>query len=101
VGGYDDAMAFTSTSWIVWLMLAGALAAAIAVVYARRLPLAARLGALGLVLFAMKTALTRPDGPHVLPGYTLVVLVLLVAFVAGTPFVVRAWPHQSRCCSAC
>ncbi|PUA80584.1 hypothetical protein [Nocardioides currus] len=89
VDGYSEAMAFVSSSWIVWVLMVGAVVATVAVLAARGLPPVARLAALGVLLFATKSALTRPDGPHILPGYTAVLLVLVVALGASLPRVVR------------
>jgi hypothetical protein len=89
VGGYGEAMAFTSTSWIVWVLVVGSVTAFVAVVVAQSLPLAAKVAALGIILFLTKAALTRPDGPHLLPGYSGLTLVLGVALLASLPIAVR------------
>lgn len=89
LGGYGAGMAAESMSWIVWVMVAGTVVATLAVLCARRLPVAARVAALGIVLFATKSALTRPDGPHLLPGYTGLLIVLVVALGASLPISVR------------
>lgn len=79
VGGYGEAMAFTSRIPIVWIMIIGTVVASLTVMVSP-LPLAARLCSFGIIVFVTKAALTRPDGPHVLLGYGGLVLVLIVAF---------------------
>lgn len=84
VSGYGEGLAFTSTSWIVWIMVVGTAITGVMVILSR-LPLVARVGALGIVLFVTRAALTRPDGPHVLLGYGGLVVVLAVTLVHPLP----------------
>ena len=84
VGGYAEGMAFISTSWIVWTLVVAIVVAGVGVLGAKGLPVPARFAAVGILLYMTKTGMTRPDGPHILPAYAGVLLVLVVVLAAGS-----------------
>lgn len=87
--GYGDGMAYPTDGWVTWLMASGVGLAFLAVVTARELPLAAKVGATGMLILLSKAGLTRADAAHLLPGYSGLLLVMAVAMAASVPRVVR------------